>query len=259
MGLLDSLFGSKKTTTTSNTTNATQNTSNVSADGGSILSGNDTNYNSQSWTDNSQRVDYRVTDSRDLSQTTSLTDNSNNSQSYSDSSQFTYSDSRDMSQQLSYFDARKENSDNTTVFTDGRDMSTYDASVSNDNRSYSSIKYELTPDVVKAALASIDKQNALAYDTINKTENLRSADSSLAIDRTYNASLAFFNTSANALRDAYESSTDALAENTVRTINAVEAANRTDGQAIIDTVNNFGKYGAYLIGAAILVALLRSR
>ena len=238
MALLDFLFGSSKKNTTTTTTQATQNTSNVSADGGGFLA-----QASDVTIDNSQQLDYRLTDSRDLS--TSITDNSDNSQNYSVAD---YSD-----RSLSAFDASKSNSDNSSL--DARTWT--DNSVTNDSRSTSTISYDLTPDVIKTALASLDKAVAGSLSNVDRSDARRSGDARTAIDGAYNASLEFFNTSAGALREAYDANAENLAGNTERVLDAVVEANRTDGQALVDTVNKFGKYAALIVGGIIFVSFLR--
>lgn len=174
MGLLDSLFGSSKKNTTTNTTQATQNTSNVSADAGAIL------------LQQGASLDYRSTDSRDMSST--VIDNSV------------------------------------------------------DGRSYSTVNYDTSVDAVQAAL-----------DFANNADARRSLDYGKGVDATYNAALEFFGLSTSALRDSYDANAEMLADSNVRALNAVVEANRTDGQAIIDTVQKYGKWAALLIGAAIAV------
>lgn len=223
MGLLDSIFGSSKKNSTTNTTQATQNTSNISNDGDGFLA-----QDSNVTIDNSQTLDYRLTDSRDLS--TNLLDGS------------------------------KRNSDNSSYSTySSREASTWtDNSVTNDSRSTSTISYDLTPDVIKAALSSLDKAMAGTLSNVNNSDSRRSGDTRYAIDGAYNNSLAFFNTSSAALRDAYDTNAENLAENSERVLDAVVEANRTDGQALVDTVNKFGKYAALIVGGIIVVSFLRS-
>ena len=140
-------------------------------------------------------------------------------------------------------------------FTDSRDMSTHlqdnsnnsDNSVRTDARSYSEINYNLAPDVVVAALGNADA-----------IDERRSGDTRFAIGEAYNASLEFFDSATSALRSAYESNAENLADSNIRSIQAVTEATRTDGQGILDTVNKFGKYAALIIGAGVLVALFRS-
>lgn len=211
MGLLDSIFGSSKKNSTTNTTQATQNTSNISNDGDGFLA-----QDSNVTIDNSQTLDYRLTDSRDLSN--NLLDGSQ----------------------------RNSNNSSTLAYTDN--------SVVNDSRSTTSIRYDLSVDAVKASLASVDK--ALA--TVGTADARRSSDAQYAIGGAYNNSLAFFNTSAAALRDAYDTNAENLAENSERVLDAVVEANRTDGQALVDTVNKFGKYAALIVGGIIVVSFLRS-
>lgn len=250
MALLDFLFGSSKKNTTTTSTQATQNTSNVSADGGGFLA-----QASDVTIDNSQQLDYRLTDSRDLS--TSITDNSDNSQNYSVAD---YSD-----RSLSAFDASQRDSNNSSVlnYSDSRATNSVDArtwtdrSVVNDSRSTSTISYDLTPDVIKTALASLDKAVAGSLSNVNSADARRSSDAQAAIGGAYNASLEFFNTSAGALREAYDANAENLAGNTERVLDAVVEANRTDGQALVDTVNKFGKYAALIVGGVIFVSFLR--
>lgn len=143
-------------------------------------------------------------------------------------------------------------------YTDSRDMSSYtaltennstaynDSSTNNDARSWSTVNYEISGDVVKSAL-----------DLVDNADERRSLDARYAMEGAYNNSLEFFDLSAKAVRDGYSDYASTLADSTVRTINAVEEANRTDGQAILETVNNWGKYAAMLVGAVILVSFLR--
>lgn len=205
MGLLSFLFGGdkKQTTTTTNTT-AVQETSNVSADGGSILAGGDVSL------DNSTRVDYRATDSRDLS--TTFVDNSRTS----------------------------------------------------DSRSYSSVSYDITPDVVNNALKLVGEADArrsgdmrFSMDSVSAAASMAASSANQSADRVYNASLQFFDKSANAVREAYDKNAETLADTTIRHVEAVTEANRTSDQAVLNTINNFGKYAAWIIGGAIVLGALR--
>lgn len=146
------------------------------------------------------------------------------------STDYRYTDSRDMS----------------THLVDSRDMSMTSLDYSTDARSYSTITYDPSVDVVSEAL-----------NFANNADARRSLDYGKSIDATYNASLEFFGQATSALRESYDANSEALADSNVRALNAVVDANRTDGQAIIDTVQKYGKWAALLIGAAIVFSAFK--
>lgn len=244
MSLLGALFGGDKKTTTQTTTNATSSTTANNAEGQSVTAVN-SNVSSDNSVDNSieyfdqkdqrqylyqdQSVDYRVTDSRD------------NSIRYSEDSSVDYNDSSDRS--VYYSDSR----DLSTIYTDNSVSRSYDNRDLSDNRqSYDySIRNDVSVDVVRHLLDVQNESDARRTDQLNRLATT-----------TTNAGLDYFSQSAALLRDSYGEAVDAVVANTDKTVAALAAASRTDGQQIAATFEQFGKYAVWIvIGVAGFAAL----